>query len=69
MADVSRAEFFVDVWQEDLTAINSLTRWGGLFVTPESAADYLPIAISRGRVNTVNDVRPLVTRDLILLDR
>ena len=47
----------------------SLTRWGSLCVTPESVADYLPISISRGRVNTVNDVRPLVTRGLILLDR
>ena len=31
--------------------------------------DNFAIAISRGRINTVNDVRPLVTRDLILLDR
>ena len=33
------------------------------------AADILPIAISRGRVNPVDDVRGLVTRELMLLDR
>ena len=64
---MSQAEFFVDIAQGD--ARDSLARWGGLIVTPGSAADYLPIAIARGRVTTANDVRPLVTRELILLVR
>ena len=46
--------------------------WPGgedFFSPPESAAVNLPIATSRGRVNTVNDVRPLVTRNLMSLDQ
>ena len=66
-SNVSRAEFFVDIEQGNVRP--SLTRRGGLFVPPESAAGNLPIAIFRGWVNTVKDARPLVTRDLIVLDR
>ena len=53
-----------------MLASPGLTRWGGLFVPPESRGGMISRqAVSPGRVNTVKDVRPLVTRGLILLDR